>query len=62
MLCRLKILQRKQGRIKDIGFIDTNVNHEKMVQENPKDIEENLLTALMKQHQKNEILFPYNFK
>ena len=62
MLCRLKILQRKQGRIKDIGFIDPNVNHEKTVQMAPADVEENLLTALMKQHQKGEILFPYNFK
>ena len=62
MLCRLKILQRKQGRIKDIGFIDPNVNHEKTVQLCPADVEENFLTTLMKQHQKGKILFPYNFE
>ena len=62
MLCRLKILQRKQGRTKDIGFIDPNVNHEKMVQLLPADVEENFLTAFMKQHHKGEILFYYNFE
>ena len=62
MLCRLKILQIKQGRLKDIGFIDPNVNHELTVQVKPQDVEENLLRALMKQHKKDEILFPYNFK
>lgn len=51
MLCRLKILERKQERIKDIGFIDPYYNHEVTVQEKPHEVEENFLRALSKQHQ-----------
>ena len=62
MLCRLKILQIKQGRIKDIvGFIDPYVNHEATLQLKPDDVEDNLLRALVNQHQKEQILFPYNY-
>ena len=62
MLCRLKILQIKQGRIKDdVGFIDPYVNNEAVLQLKPDDVEDNLLRALVNQHQKEQILFPYNY-
>ena len=61
MLCRLKIIQIKQERIKDIGFIDPYINHSKTLELNPNDVEDNLLRALMQQHQKEEILFRYNY-
>ena len=62
MLCRLKILQIKQGRIKDdVGFIDPYVNNELVLQLKPDDVEDNLLRALVNQHPKEQILFPYNY-
>jgi hypothetical protein len=58
----MKMLQCKRGQIYDVGFIDPNTVHEFTVQKHPKDTEEYLLTFLMKQETKEEILFPYNFK
>jgi hypothetical protein len=44
------------------GFIDPNQVNEVMVNDNPKDTEDNLLWFLVKQEYKNKILFPYNFR
>ena len=62
MLCRLKILEIKQGRIKDdVGFIDPYVNNEAVLQLKPDDVEDNLLRALVNLNRKEQILFPYNY-
>ena len=62
MLCRLKILQIKQGRIKDdVGFIDPYVNNEAVLQLKPDDVEDNLLRALVNLNRKEQILFPYSY-
>ena len=46
----------------DIGFINPNVIHEWTVQKNATETEENLLQSLLKNQNKDKILFPYNFK
>ena len=58
----MKMLECKRGQIYDVRFIDPNTIHEVMAQKHPKETEEYLLTFLMKQETKEEILFPYNFK
>ena len=61
-ICRLKILECKKGQIYDIGFINPYTVHEPNLQNHPANIEKNLLDALLGQQNRNEILFPYNFK
>jgi hypothetical protein len=62
LLCGMKMLECKRGQIYDVGFINPNTVQEVTVQKHPKDTEDFLLTFLMKQETKEEILFPYNFK
>jgi hypothetical protein len=58
----MKILGYKSGNIINIGFIDPNKVHIKMLTDNPGETEENLLRFLMDQNFCDHILFPYNFK
>ena len=53
---------QKRAQIYDIGFISPNVIHEWMVKKNVSETEDNLLQSLLKNQNKDEILFPYNFK
>ena len=58
----MKILECNKGGIYDIGFVDPNRVHEVVVQDNPQDTENVLLRALLRQQNRREILFPYNFQ
>ena len=46
----------------DIGFINTNLIDEYSVKHNAKETEANLLKSLVKNQNKDKILFPYEFK
>ena len=46
----------------DIGFINTNIIDEFLVKKDVKEAEDNLLRSLIKNQNKDTILFPYNFK
>lgn len=46
----------------DIGFINPNVIHEVTVKKYATQTEDNLLQSLLKNQNKDKILFPYNFK
>ena len=58
----MKKLECKRGKLYDIGFIDPNTVHEVTVRQYPKDTEDNMLRFLVKQADKEDIFFPYNFK
>jgi hypothetical protein len=58
----MKMFECKKGKLHDIGFIDPNTVHEVTVWRYTKDIEDNILMFLLKQANKEEIFFPYNFK
>ena len=62
ILCRLKIVKCKKRQIGDIGFINTNLIDEWTVKHDAKDAEANLLKSLLKNQNKDKILFPYEFK
>ena len=44
----------------DIGFINTNIIDEFLVENDVKEAEDNLLRSLIKNQNKDTILFPYN--
>ena len=44
----------------DIGFINTNIIHEIQVKKHAEEAEANLLQSLIKNQNKDTILFPYN--
>ena len=46
----------------DIGFINTSIIDEFLVTKNAEEAEANLLQSLLKNQNKDKILFPYNFK
>ena len=46
----------------DIGFINTNIIDEFLVKKDVKEAEDNLLRLLIKNQNKDTILFPYNGK
>ena len=46
----------------DIGFINTNIIDEIQVKKHAEEAEANLLQSLIKNQNKDTILFPYNFK
>ena len=46
----------------DIGFINTNIIDEIQVKKNAEEAEANLLQSLIKNQNKDTILFPYNGK
>ena len=62
ILCRLKIVECKKQEIYDIGFINTNIIDEFLVKKDVKEAEDNVLQSLIKNQNKDTILFPYNFK
>ena len=51
----------QKQEIYDIGFINTNIIDEFLVKKHPAEAEENLLQSLIKNQNKDLILFPYNF-
>ena len=46
----------------DIGFINTNLIDEFQVKKKAEEAEDNLLQSLIKNQNKDLILFPYNFE
>ena len=46
----------------DIGFINTNIIDDIQVKKHAEEAEANLLQSLIKNQNKDTILFPYNFK
>ena len=62
MLCRLKIIECKKQEMYDIGFINTNIIDEIQVTKHAEEAEANLLQSLIKNPNKDLILFPYNFE
>lgn len=62
ILCRLKIVECRRAGMYDIGFINPNVIHEVTVKKYATETEDNLLQSLLKNQNKDKILFPYNFK
>ena len=51
---------QKKNEIYDIGFINTNIIDVFLVEKNVKEAEDNLLRSLIKNQNKDTILFPYN--
>ena len=62
ILCRLKIVECRKAEMYDIGFINTNLIDEFQVTKNAEEAEANLLQSLIKNQNKDLILFPYNFE
>ena len=58
----MKIVECKKQEIYDIGFINTNIIDVFLVKKNVKEAEDNLLQSLIKNQNKDTILFPYNGK
>ena len=58
----MKIVECKKQEIYDIGFINTNIIDVFLVEKNVKEAEDNLLQSLIKNQNKDTILFPYNGK
>jgi hypothetical protein len=58
----MKIFEMKRDGVYGIGFIDPNTIYEKVLIEEPKDTEANLLMFLKELNARPDILFPYNFK
>ena len=52
----------QKNEIYDIGFINTNIIDEFLVKKDVKEAEDNLLRSLIKNQNKDTILFPYNGK
>jgi len=52
----------KKIGIHDVGFIDPYIINERMLQDHPRDVENDLFRFFFRQSLKREILFPYNFK
>ena len=58
----MKIVECKKQEIYDIGFINTNIIDEFLVKKDAEEAEGYLLQSLIKNQNKDLILFPYNFK
>ena len=58
----MKIVECKKQEIYDIGFINTNIIDEFLVKKDVKEAEDNVLHSLIKNQNKDTILFPYNFE
>ena len=58
----MKIAELKKRQIGDIGFINTNLIVEYMVEFKARETEASLLRSLVINENKDIILFPYNFK
>ncbi|KAK1670452.1 hypothetical protein QYE76_058611 [Lolium multiflorum] len=60
--CLMKKLECKRGKLLPLGFMDPDTVHEVTVRDFAKDTEDNMVMFLVKQANKEEIFFPYNFK
>ena len=58
----MKIVECREHRIYDVGFIDPYYIHEVTVTKFPEQTKKNILQFLLKQNTCIEILFSYNFK
>ena len=58
----MKVVECKKQEMYDIGFINTNIIDEFLVKKDIKEAEDNVLQSLIKNQNKDTILFPYNFK
>ena len=58
----MKIVECRKQEMYDIGFINTNIIDEFLVKKHAEEAEANLLQSLIKNQNKDIILFPYNFK
>ena len=58
----MKIFELQRDGVYGIGFIDPNTIYEKVLKEEPKDTEDNLLMFLTELNARPDIVFPYNFK
>ena len=58
----MKIVECKKQEMYDIGFINTNIIDEIQVKKHAEEAEANLLQSLIKNQNKDLILFPYNFQ
>ena len=58
----MKIVECRKQEIYDIGFIKTNIIDDNQVTKHAEEAEANLLQLLIKNQNKDLILFPYNFK
>jgi hypothetical protein len=58
----MKIGECKIKNIHDVGFIDPHIVNEYVLENQPRDVEQDLWNFLRKQQLKSQILFPYNFK
>ena len=56
----MKIVECKKQEIYDIGFINTNIIDVFLVKKNVKEAEDNWLQSLIKNKNKDNIIFPYN--
>ena len=56
------MVECKKQEIYDIGFINTNIIDEIQAKKHAEEAEANLLQSLIKNQNKDTILFPYNFK
>lgn len=61
-MCRLQIQRCRRENIFDMGFMDPTIINEKLLRDSPKETLDNIYALLDKQHYKNFILLPYNFK
>ena len=57
----MKIGECKIKNIHDVGFIDPHIVNEYVLENQPRDVEQDLWDFLRKQQLKSQILFPYNF-
>ena len=58
----MKIVECRKQEMYDIGFINTNIIDEIQVKKHTEEGEDNLLEPLIKNQNKDTILFPYNGK
>ena len=58
----MNIIECKKQEMYDIGFINTNIIDEIQVTKHAEEAEANLLQSLIKNQNKDLILFPYNFE
>ena len=59
---QIEVVECKKQEIYDIGFINTNIIDEFLVKKDIKEAEDNVLQSLIKNQNKDTILFPYNGK
>ena len=58
----MKIVEWRKQEMYGIGFINTNIIDDMQVKKHAEEAEANLLQSLIKNQNKDTILFPYNGK